>query len=182
VVEIGNSGQVPATRIDLKYIIEVRVPERWADASIRQLPWKQASNLDWVLHWGDSRYYGRAPLSRDLKIKKPIDLSPISKQYMFEIWQGHAQITLKGNVEFSDGFNSGKNAPFAFYYSREDDEWTVDAVITKEEVEALLAERTKKYFGDRDPLEGVKIHTTYKPPLKPAKTEDAKDQDKGNPN
>jgi hypothetical protein len=181
VIEIGNSGSVPATRIDLKYIIEVRVPDRWADDSIRQLPWKQSGN-DWVLQWGDSRYYGRAPLSRDLKIKKPINLSAmISSQYMFEIWQGHAQITLKGNVEFNDGFNSGKNAPFSFYYSREDDEWIVDAVITKEEVEALLAERTKKYFGDRDPLEGVKIITSYQPPLNQTKTEDKKDESKGKP-
>jgi hypothetical protein len=182
VIEIGNSGEVPATRIDLKYIIEVRVPERWADDAIRQVPWKQAGNLDWILQWGDSRYYGRAPLSRDLKIKKPINLSAISEHCMFEIWQGHAQIALKGNVEFNDGFNSGKNAPFAFYYSHEDKEWIVDAVITKEEVEALLAERARQSFGDRDPLSDMKIINVRQPPLKQAKAEKKNGENKGKPN
>jgi hypothetical protein len=83
------------------------------------------------------------------------------------IASGPAEMWFRGNIEFSDGFNKGKNSPFGFHYSREDHQWIIDAVITKEEVEARLRER----MGGRDISQDWHIIEAYAPRVITSKVE-----------
>jgi hypothetical protein len=148
-IRIENIGKVPASHINVSINMEVRVPEQWIQsAQTTQPPWIELANGGQSLTWGYSRYFGRAKLfPGNLKIMFPVKLNSwlTSKQIPL-IAQGHAEMFFRGDIEFNDGFDSGKDSPFAFRYSHEIEDWVVDSVITREEVKERLAEATEKYL------------------------------------
>lgn len=185
---IENIGKVPAKDINVSIEIEVRIPEKWADEQSKQPPWVQLGNLSQSLTWKINHDYGRIRLSPgSLHLTIPVALdSWLGDRHMFLIWDGKAEIFFRGNIGFHDGFHRGKNSPFSFRYIRRHEAWITHPILTQADTEKKLAERTQKYFGDKDPLEDVHISTSYRPPLKPAQAEDKtkpESKDKGkNPN
>jgi len=180
---IENIGKVPAKDINVSIEVEVRIPEKWADGQSKQPPWVRLANLSQSLTWKANHDYGRIRLSPgSFGLAIPVSLSWLSNGHMLLIWEDKAEIFFRGNIGFHDGFHRGKNSPFSFRYIRRQEAWITHPILTRADIEEKLAERTKKYFGDKDPLAGVKIHTTYQPPLKPAKTEETKGEDKGEAN
>jgi hypothetical protein len=181
---IENIGKVPAKNINVFIEIEVRIPEKWTDEQSRQPPWVQMGNRDQSLTWKINHDYGRVRLSPgSLGLTIPVALdSWLSNAYMFLIWEGKAKIFFRGNIGFHDGFHRGKNSPFSFLYDRRQEAWIVHPILTQADIEQKLAERAKQSFGDRDPLSDMKIIDVRQPPLKQAKAEKKKGENKGKPN
>lgn len=173
---VENIGKVPAKDINVYIEMEVRIPEKWADDQSKQPPWVQLPNLSQSLTWKINHDYGRIRLSPgSLHLTIPVALdSWLNDRQRFLIWEGNAEIFFRGNIGFHDGFHPGKNSPFSFRYIARQG-WITHPILTRADVEKKLAERTKKYFGDKDPLGGVNIIRAHG--RQPAQTKDGKGED-----
>jgi hypothetical protein len=174
-LRIENSGKVPAYDVNVKVLMEVRIPEQSIpDEQARNPPWKIGGGFT-HMNWGYSHHYGRAKLfpRGNLPIAIPVALNSwLSRKQIDLIAEGPAEMRFKGNIEFNDGFHKGKNSSFAFRYSHESHQWIVDAVITKEEVET----RIQKRIGGRDLSEDWHIIETYAPQVIVSSKETKKDE------
>lgn len=179
-IHVENVGVVAATDIEIMITMDIRVPDRLVpDDYIKQPPWKH-ENASYRRTIKLHLDYYNAPLQRGVDMVIPFS---VAGDLTFAQWKvikgGEARTTLRVSIRFHNGF-AYEEPEFAFRWRN--GAWVIDPVASPEEVWEKLRERTKEFFGDRDPLKGVKVITAYRSPAQPAKTEDKTKREGEKPN
>lgn len=141
-VQIENIGKVPASEIKVGVVMEVHIPEKWIRMVEVPSNWgKKGGGKTLAVPFGYD--YGKTKLfPGNLNITILILLNDwyISDKHLDLIKEGRAQLVVRGNINFSDGFNSGKNSPFALRYVAKDELWVPEPIEIDEQLKKKKVE------------------------------------------
>jgi hypothetical protein len=136
-IQIENIGRVPADDIVISLRMEYGVPEKFKPFVDRYTELSADKteivfNLRFVYRYGKYKLFpGNFKIPILIRFERDRILTPDEFQL---ITNGAARLTIFGNINFSDGFNSGKNTDFAVRYYLEGKAWIPQYVPSPREL------------------------------------------------